>query len=416
MPHRVRASKASVEWPQCQAAVTRKLNRAWLHLASLWAFTYHWLSTGCINRIRVQDLTSDLDPVCSYNTTDDILDMHDTNNLTTEDTRQTIGRDTSSNRAMKMEPSGSESSVDDLPLAIEANDATEDHEVMARPGQLERRAEEEVGNDCVVALMLQWEELDEHGMTPGRLDGYQILRDRELAMLVSWELNGGQVGEHRGQGLHEEHDHHGDHEDHELHDYVAHEDGGTDDADAQAIVAETGDPDPMAEAALERLRCVGCYENTRPGAYLRAPCNHVYCTDCLSQLFERSMAEETLFPPRCCMQAILLTEAEDVLQPAVAEEFASRFVELSTAHRTYCFEPTCATFIPPDAIRGDVAVCPTCVRITCAMRKQASHAGRDCPRDEALQQLLETAQEEGWRRCGNCSRVIELNYGCNHIT
>ncbi|KAK3116997.1 hypothetical protein LTR53_002079 [Teratosphaeriaceae sp. CCFEE 6253] len=278
---------------------------------------------------------------------------------------------------------------------------------MVQPGQLAGRAEGQAVSDWIVALMLQWEELEEPGTNHGRLNGYQILRDRELAMLLSWELNGGEVGEH--QGL-EARGHQDDHDYQDYHGPYGNEEDRADDAAAETSVVETGDPDPMAEAHLERLRCVGCYEDTHPGASLRTPCNHVYCTDCLTQLFERSMAEETLFPPRCCMQAILLTEAADVLQPAVAEEFAARFVELSTANRTYCFEPTCATFIPPDAIRGDIAVCPTCVRITCAMCKQASHAGRDCPRDEALQQLLETAQEEGWRRCGNCSRVIELNY------
>ena len=51
----------------------------------------------------------------------------------------------------------------------------------------------------------------------------------------------------------------------------------------------------------------------------------------------------------------------------------------------------------------------------CAICKGALRVG-NCPRDEAAQQELRLAQANGWQRCYSCRRVVELNYGCNHMS
>jgi hypothetical protein len=30
--------------------------------------------------------------------------------------------------------------------------------------------------------------------------------------------------------------------------------------------------------------------------------------------------------------------------------------------------------------------------------------------------VLEAARENGWQRCNNCRRLVELDMGCNHMT
>lgn len=46
--------------------------------------------------------------------------------------------------------------------------------------------------------------------------------------------------------------------------------------------------------------------------------------------------------------------------------------------------------------------------------KGARHHG-DCPHDIALQQVIQAAEQEGWRSCV-CGSIIELTYGCNHMS
>ncbi|EAW06656.1 uncharacterized protein ACLA_083510 [Aspergillus clavatus NRRL 1] len=45
--------------------------------------------------------------------------------------------------------------------------------------------------------------------------------------------------------------------------------------------------------------------------------------------------------------------------------------------------------------------------------KRAAHEG-DCPDED--EEVLQLSEREGWRRCFQCRKVIELGVGCNHIT
>ncbi|KAK5125538.1 hypothetical protein LTR85_000649 [Meristemomyces frigidus] len=160
--------------------------------------------------------------------------------------------------------------------------------------------------------------------------------------------------------------------------------------------------------------CVSCLESVPADELAGAPCGHDYCSGCVTQLFTNAMADEAAFPPRCCRQHLDLDAMRPYLDAATARAFQQKAVELSTQDRTYCHQQQCSTFIPPATIHGDVADCPSCQSRTCTMCKAASHTG-DCPQDTGLQQVMETAQREGWRRCV-CRRMIELNQGCNHMT
>ncbi|KAL2808002.1 hypothetical protein BJX63DRAFT_410661, partial [Aspergillus granulosus] len=66
-------------------------------------------------------------------------------------------------------------------------------------------------------------------------------------------------------------------------------------------------------------------------------------------------------------------------------------------------------------INGEVATCPDCGHTTCTNCKGRVHTG-DCPNDTSMQQLLATAQENGWQRCYSCWRMVELDHVCNHMT
>lgn len=168
-------------------------------------------------------------------------------------------------------------------------------------------------------------------------------------------------------------------------------------------------------AALER-RCEACRDEKKFFDVATLPhCRHDYCRNCLDQLFRLSLEDETLFPPRCCRQPIPFRDVRVFLTADTAREFERKRPELETPNRTYCRLPTCSTWIPPRNILNDIGTCPSCGTATCTICKDATHPG-DCPNDETTQMLLQTADASGWQRCFQCRRVVELNYGCNHMT
>lgn len=165
------------------------------------------------------------------------------------------------------------------------------------------------------------------------------------------------------------------------------------------------------------LRCEACSDSKAAEQMITVSCGHHMCDDCLARLFSSAMTDETLFPPRCCRtHEIDVSAALPLLSNELATRFQAKEIEFRTQDRTYCQDPRCSTFIPPDTIVWDIATCPTCKSRTCALCKGEAHQGQDCPLDEGKQQLEELAQEEGWRQCGGCHRMVELSYGCFHMT
>lgn len=163
--------------------------------------------------------------------------------------------------------------------------------------------------------------------------------------------------------------------------------------------------------------CALCLEKVQFNDLIQLPCSHEYCRDCLKNLFTTCLKDESLYPPRCCNQTIPETETQ--VRRFLGEELLGRFLarklEMQTPNKTYCYKRECSAFIPPQGIKGDIAACPRCQAKTCSICKAPAHEGTDCPEDASAQQLLEMAEEEGWKQCYACHKVVELSYGCNHI-
>ncbi|KAM5432083.1 hypothetical protein MferCBS31731_007584 [Microsporum ferrugineum] len=198
---------------------------------------------------------------------------------------------------------------------------------------------------------------------------------------------------------------------------------GYDDANSmETPVDEIGQAESSTHAAKRTRQsqpilrcCIACREETEFVNVARVPCGHEYCRPCLGDLFKASMIDESLFPPRCCQQPIVLDIARIFLKSDLVHSYEKKKVEFETPNRTYCYSSRCLAFIPPSFIEDDVATCPDCGSTTCTTCKERAHTG-DCPNDTPTQQLLATAQENGWQRCYSCWRVVELNHGCNHMT
>lgn len=168
----------------------------------------------------------------------------------------------------------------------------------------------------------------------------------------------------------------------------------------EALAGSLIKPTPQHHSITgESITCAACDDDKQPREVLQAPCGDSYCGGCLERLFRQSMTDEVYFPPRCHTQEILISQAKGLIVPTLAENFEAKYEELSTPDRTYCHDVQCNAFIPPAEITADTGRCRLCNKITCTLCKGRTHNG-DCPQDTALQQLIATAGQQGWRRCG----------------
>ncbi|OCK75733.1 hypothetical protein K432DRAFT_255129, partial [Lepidopterella palustris CBS 459.81] len=142
---------------------------------------------------------------------------------------------------------------------------------------------------------------------------------------------------------------------------------------------------------------------------------HSYCRDCLQDLFESSVTDSTLFPPRCCGIPISLNTCSHFFTAAFMIRFEEKVEELSTPDPCYCSNKDCVKFIRPYHIRAGVALCPSCSHGTCALCKRPVHQGL-CPDDPSVKMLMDLAGTEKWQRCNNCNNMIELTIGCFHMS
>lgn len=161
--------------------------------------------------------------------------------------------------------------------------------------------------------------------------------------------------------------------------------------------------------------CTACGESFRFFDLMHTPCGHEYCPSCIKQLFEKSLLDESLFPPRCCRQPIPADDNVVVLGRELIDQFKAKKIEFETTNRTYCSDPACSAFIVPTSIRGNMAPCAQCGKQTCVGCKQRYHGGL-CTRDPTHLEVLELATAQGWQRCNKCNHVVELNQGCYHIS
>lgn len=186
-------------------------------------------------------------------------------------------------------------------------------------------------------------------------------------------------------------------------------------AELKAYRVERGLPDPPA-AAIVWTRCEACGDQFPEEGCLTVPCHHQYCQDCLEELFSLSMRDKTLYPPRCCRQAIPWDLVRNHVKEPLATDFEAKREELEDKNPLYCHDKHCSQYIKAVNIgEANEASCSSCWKVTCTLCKQKQHEGA-CPQDEEVQKMRAYAEEEGCKECTRCHHLVELSTGCNHIT
>lgn len=173
------------------------------------------------------------------------------------------------------------------------------------------------------------------------------------------------------------------------------------------------------QESLDWELCTICLGRTHLLSLHELACGHHHCTECLIRNITQSSKSIATYPPRCCPHIAIPWDSygfDDTVLPAdIKKRLRELSIEYRTKNRTYCHEPRCSAFILPNRISDNVGICPECARHTCTQCKAAAHAG-PCPRDHRLEQVLQIAGEERWKRCKVCGHIIERTEGCNIIS
>lgn len=176
-----------------------------------------------------------------------------------------------------------------------------------------------------------------------------------------------------------------------------------------------------AHEHITHVICAACMDRHPRFDVLELDCrregdiaNHAYCRECLIDLFNSSLSDTTLFPPRCCGIRILMPTCLYLLPPDLVKRYEEKEVEMATSNPTYCSNRYCAQFIRPESIIADIATCAACSATTCTTCKNPSHKGI-CPEDPTSQMLMDVAGEKKWQRCYKCRTMVELLVGCYHM-
>lgn len=180
-----------------------------------------------------------------------------------------------------------------------------------------------------------------------------------------------------------------------------------------------GQPSSKPVVQTPRYECAVCSEEVRDGRIVRGTCGHDYCPDCISNLVETCIRDESLYPPRCCKQPLAYSTFVSYLSLSVRKSFELKQVELDVpaTSRIYCPRPTCSAFVgSSQTIFSSYVACGKCATYICTRCRQPAHPGTLCSENSAIKAVRELARVNQWQTCPGCKTIVELSTGCYHIT
>ena len=158
--------------------------------------------------------------------------------------------------------------------------------------------------------------------------------------------------------------------------------------------------------------CVVCGDENHKEDFLR-PCEHGYCEGCLQEGFKNALASKT--PLKCCKKNLSVDDCTG-LEADFVTKYQELILELTTPNPMYCCNASCAKFLPPLAIVGEIGTCKDCKTQTCRHCRKPVHPGVFCEEDKETKAVKELAMQKGWKTCPGCNHLIERQSGCLHMT
>jgi hypothetical protein len=157
--------------------------------------------------------------------------------------------------------------------------------------------------------------------------------------------------------------------------------------------------------------CVVCGDENHREEFLR-PCEHGYCEECLQEGFKNALKSKSLL--KCCKKNLSVDDCTG-LGAKFVEGYKELMLELTTKNPMYCCNASCAKFLPPSAIVGEIGTCKGCKTQTCRHCRKLVHPGVFCEEDQETKAVKELALQKGWKMCPGCNHLIERQSGCLHM-
>lgn len=171
----------------------------------------------------------------------------------------------------------------------------------------------------------------------------------------------------------------------------------------------------MATASEDRcIHCIVCCIKKSDGIECDE-CGCFFCSECLQEVFEIAFKERSWYGFHCCLGPFSFDMVRSKLSKDLQRQFKANEVEIKTKNKTYCHKPQCSTFVKPQSIHNGNGYCQKCRAVTCVKCKSERHDG-PCSASEAEKALQELGENEGWRKCPDCARLIERNGGCTDMS
>ncbi|KAG7448746.1 uncharacterized protein BT62DRAFT_725362 [Guyanagaster necrorhizus] len=171
----------------------------------------------------------------------------------------------------------------------------------------------------------------------------------------------------------------------------------------------------------ESPTCSVCFGNIE-GPVITAPCRHTFDAACMEALISASTKDESLFPPKCCLDPIPIESVQSHVEASVVAAFKEKSIEFSTPIRVYCSNPNCSRFLGPknDGKSPSAPLTCSCTTVTCNSCRGTIANGdirsHTCTSDTLEQEVRALADKKKWATCPGCNNLVELSVGCSHMT
>uniref|UniRef100_A0A5B7BLC9 RBR-type E3 ubiquitin transferase n=1 Tax=Davidia involucrata TaxID=16924 RepID=A0A5B7BLC9_DAVIN len=187
--------------------------------------------------------------------------------------------------------------------------------------------------------------------------------------------------------------------------------------------------------------CSICCEEKPMPMMITLKCSHEFCSHCMKTYVDGKV-QSSQVPIRCpqlrCKYCIATTECRSFLPVNSYESLERALAEANVLNsdKIYCPFPNCSVLLDPheclstrvsSSSQSDNSCveCPVCQRFICVECGVPWHTSMSCEeyqnlpleeRDAGDITLHRLAQNNRWRRCQQCRRMIELTHGCYHMT
>lgn len=185
------------------------------------------------------------------------------------------------------------------------------------------------------------------------------------------------------------------------------------DDDTRSIVVES---EPENDYPVSTTQCNACLCDVEDDSVVGLSCHHAYDIECMKQFFRAALADDLVFPPRCCGSKINLDDVRDQLPDDLVQQFEQKVEERDELLRVRCPSVSCARILGLQTELPPSVACSACHTVVCTTCRAAHDPGMTCAQHEDALPIIDLARQQLWQRCNACRRFVERTEGCWHMS